>query len=243
MKEYDKGLIRKYESTVLYADGNCKKADTYLLNEHALKISINGRDEISFICTKSNLRELVAGRLYTDGYISKADDIEKIIFSDDEKTAQVTLRSDRCHQEMTEAKSVPDFSLEWIFSLTKKFEKDMPIHDITSCTHSCILSKDEEILFSCEDIGRHNAVDKTVGYGVLTDTDLTKCILFTSGRVPVDMIQKVVNARIPVVVSKSVATKEAIDLAEKHGLKLILKAHTDSIQILDENLRSFLKSL
>ena len=56
--------------------------------------------------------------------------------------------------------------------------------------------------FKAEDIGRHNAVDKAVGYAVLNDIPLSGCMIFTSGRVPVDMVEKVIVAGIPVLVSK-----------------------------------------
>ena len=54
-----------------------------------------------------------------------------------------------------------------------------------------------------------------------------ECILFTSGRVPKDMVEKTVRAGIPVLVSKSVATKEAADYALACGLQLIWRAWPD----------------
>ena len=88
----------------------------------------------------------------------------------------------------------PEFENEWIFSMAKQFEKGTKLHDMTSSTHSCMLARRGEILFTCEDIGRHNAIDKAVGYGINSGITLSECILYTSGRVPVDMAEKSIAA-------------------------------------------------
>ena len=68
-----------------------------------------------------------------------------------------------------------------------------------------------------EDIGRHNALDKCIGYALLKQLELSECILFTTGRVPTDMVQKVIAAGIPVLASKAVPTDQAIELAKSTG--------------------------
>ncbi|MBO5574418.1 MAG: formate dehydrogenase accessory sulfurtransferase FdhD, partial [Clostridium sp.] len=66
-----------------------------------------------------------------------------------------------------------------------------------------------------------------IGYALLNRICMEECILFTSGRVPKDMVEKTVRAGIPVLVSKSVATKEAADYALACGLQLIWRAWPD----------------
>ena len=56
-------------------------------------------------------------------------------------------------------------------------------------------------------------------------------MLFTSGRVPVDMVQKVISAGIPVLVSKSVPTAESVELAREYGLNLVCRAWPDKCEI------------
>ena len=67
------------------------------------------------------------------------------------------------------------------------------------------------ILCMREDIGRHNAFDKVVGWAILHGVDLAKRMLYSSGRVPSDMASKAIRARIPILVSKSVATDRGSD--------------------------------
>ena len=56
-------------------------------------------------------------------------------------------------------------------------------------------------------------------------------MIFISGRDPVDMVEKVIVAGIPVLVSKSVPTAESVELAEEYNLKLICKAWPDQCEI------------
>ncbi len=87
------------------------------------------------------------------------------------------------------------------------------------------------MLYRTEDIGRHNAMDKAIGYAVRERLDRAGCMLFTTGRVPVDMVRKSVAAGIPVLVSKSVPTGEAVEMAREYGLRLICRAWPDSFEI------------
>ena len=89
------------------------------------------------------------------------------------------------------------------------------------------------MLFSCEDIGRHNAIDKAVGYGLKEQIPLSECILYTSGRVPVDMAGKSIAAGVPILVSKQAPTAQAVELARRYGLVIIGSAYPDSMKVYD----------
>jgi FdhD protein len=73
-----------------------------------------------------------------------------------------------------------------------------------------------------EDVGRHNAVDKIVGYGVVRRLlPWERHVLLVSGRASFEIVQKALAARIPVVAAVSAPTSLAVDLAERHGQTLI----------------------
>lgn len=97
----------------------------------------------------------------------------------------------------------------------------MPLHEATWSTHSCFLAYKGKIVYSCEDIGRHNALDKAIGYALMHDYDFHECAVFTTGRLPIDMITKVIRAGIPLVASKKTPTAEAVKLAQEYGLTRI----------------------
>ena len=120
---------------------------------------------------------------------------------------------------------------EDVFRLAEKFREDGALHRNTSGTHSCYIRLGDGRILSFEDIGRHNAIDKAIGFALLNDIPLSECLLYTSGRVPVDMVQKVISAGIPVLVSKAVPTAESVELAQQYGLTLICRAYPDQFEI------------
>lgn len=127
-----------------------------------------------------------------------------------------------------------EWKSEWIFALANEFVSGSQIHKATQGTHSCYLSVNGKILFAGEDIGRHNAMDKAIGYAEMQGLKREDCILYTTGRVPTDMVRKVILSRIPVLVSKSVPTDAAVEMARTYNLTLICKAWPDRYEIFHE---------
>ncbi|MDO5538621.1 MAG: formate dehydrogenase accessory sulfurtransferase FdhD [Eubacteriales bacterium] len=133
------------------------------------------------------------------------------------------------HTEIYPVAPIP-WKTSWIFDLADRFSRGMPLHSQTWATHSCFLASEGKLLFQCEDIGRHNALDKAIGYALRHHIDLTKCIVYSSGRIPTDMAAKAIRAGIPILASKASPSAEAIRLADKYQLTLICAARRDRMK-------------
>lgn len=121
------------------------------------------------------------------------------------------------------------FDVEEIIDNAKLFMKGSKLFEETGGVHSCALGIGRECLYFCEDIGRHNAIDKVVGFALQNKVQLSNTILYTSGRVPSDMVEKVIRSRIPVVASHSAVTDQAIVLAKQYGLVLLGFARSNRV--------------
>lgn len=108
-----------------------------------------------------------------------------------------------------------------VLKLDRLFSKDSPLHKLTSGTHSCYLMRDGRVLQCLEDIGRHNTVDKAIGWALLNGVDLSEVTAFISGRVPTDMMTKAVRAKFRAFVSRKLPTREAIEMARHYRVTLV----------------------
>jgi FdhD protein len=98
----------------------------------------------------------------------------------------------------------------------------MPLYKKTGGTRCAILfSQRGDPLVASEDIGRHNAVDKTVGGGLMKRVAFGECWLAVSVRLPADMVLKPLFLGIPLVASVSAPTSDGIEVGELSGLTVV----------------------
>ena len=69
-----------------------------------------------------------------------------------------------------------------------------------------------------DDIGRHNAVDKVIGYGLLHGLDFSRSILLSTGRTSSEILHKAKRAEIPIVLSRGAPTHQTILLSRDMGV-------------------------
>jgi FdhD protein len=110
---------------------------------------------------------------------------------------------------------------ERIVKIVQQVQSASILYRSTGGVHGAALCTPEELLFFSEDIGRHNAIDKVVGRCLLSDIPTEDKIIVTSGRISSAVLLKIVKSAIPVLISRSAPTTEAVRFADKFGITLI----------------------
>lgn len=217
-----------------------------LAAEHAAAILVNEQPAFRVVCTPELLPQLALGRLLTEGWITSADEVERVAVCAQGLKISVQLRHPLaaaeqagqevpscCTDNLTLASPVRlpplapvpqrEIPAAWVDALADAMGQGLPLYRATHAVHSCLLLRAGKILYRCEDLGRHNALDKAVGCALTEGVPLAECVFFTSGRVPVDMVRKAIRAGVPALVSKSMPTIQSLELAEEYGLKLLIR--------------------
>jgi len=113
-----------------------------------------------------------------------------------------------------EAKVVLE-SVRRLNKLAETFRKTGGVHV------AALYSANGELMALAEDVGRHNAVDKVVGTGVLKRLNFEDCFLASSGRLTGDIVLKSARMLIPIVASMTAATDSGVEAAQRTGLTLV----------------------
>ena len=206
-------------------------------------------------------RLLALGFLFTEGIIKGIDVVESVSYPAEnvirvviKKGVQINIdQIDRhfytssscgvCSKASIEAihtnsqyqiKPLPNqLDRKFISQLLKKVDGSQSLFEKTGGIHAAALfNMKGEIEMLCEDVGRHNALDKLLGWALDNNLlPLRNHIVFLSGRASFELIQKTFMAAVPVIVAVGAPSSLAVELAESNGQTLIgfLKANSLNI--------------
>ena len=201
--------------------------------------------------TPGNDLELVAGFLLSDGIVPTAGAIAAIAHCDENENV-IEVRSDPaanvrppaprnffatsscgvCGKASIEALRlrVPDLSGDQtrvsrgvLAEMPERLRAAQRLFSVTGALHGAgLFDAGGELLCVREDIGRHNAVDKVIGWAALSGRlPLTGHVLLVSGRSGFEIVQKALMARIPILAGISGSSSLAVELATDSAMTLV----------------------
>lgn len=208
-------------------------------------LNVNGEELVTLLCSPFDLEDLTRGFLFTSGLIKEAGGVKKIALDKQRWVGYVdmpvTIGKDLTFKRlytsgcgkgtlfynaldiMHRSKIVSKFNIKGndLLALMAKFQKRSESYFKTGGVHSAALADKENILVFREDIGRHNAIDKVVGQALLKNKSFENMILMTSGRISSEVLLKVRKCLIPIVISRSAPTNQAVRHARQMNITLI----------------------
>jgi FdhD protein len=124
-------------------------------------------------------------------------------------------------------------SQEVVLGAPLRLREQQRAFDKTGGLHAAgLMSLEGDVLVVREDVGRHNAVDKVVGWAIREERlPLSQHFLAVSGRASFELTQKAVLAGIPMLVAVSAPSSLAVELAEEAGLTLVGFVRGDSMNV------------
>ena len=119
-------------------------------------------------------------------------------------------------------KSRQRFTMDMLNRVSRRLEAFQPLYTRTGGAHAAVLfdSKGNQILH-CEDMGRHNALDKVIGSTLIQGILPEDKVLVSSGRASLEMILKTARVGFPVFVAMSRPTSRAVEAAKFYNITLI----------------------
>jgi FdhD protein len=116
------------------------------------------------------------------------------------------------------------FRQSMVYGLLKNITAHNDIYKQAGAVHGCALCQGTEILYFVEDVGRHNAVDAIAGMMWLANLTGGDKIFYTTGRLTSEMVIKVAQMEIPLLLSRSGITEMGLSIGRQVGVILIGRA-------------------
>lgn len=225
---------KNYPVTIVNKVGTVFSSNRNVAKEDTIEVSVNGNRVASILASPTCVKELAVGYAICEGIVNpdeildvrvdnmnvnltikKTDDF--IILSEfhsgcngarHKKNEDITVSSDAV------------FPKSSIFSGTKFLESD--VYCMTKGTHlAAFVSIKGKLAAQAIDIGRHNSIDKVVGYAFFNKIDVSQLYLLSTGRQSAGMVLKAARAGVPLIVTKSAPLDSGINAAQRTGVGLV----------------------
>jgi FdhD protein len=238
-------VLKKYHC-FLIKNGRAKEVEDWVAAEDTYELYLNDTHVDTMVVSPSDLEAHALGYVVTEG-LAKPEEVADV----EQKGRQVTVRT-KGEKKLApsktlwrssgyrgrEGETIPvvtsdiKVSTDLIVKCVKQISEQAEGWQKSGGMHiSLLFGPTGRLIKAVEDIGRHNTVDKIVGYALLNHVALNETILVCSGRQPEGMVLKVARANIPIVVTKTAVTNRGIEAAKRFGVTLIGFAREDRFTI------------
>lgn len=225
-----------------------KKLTDTVAEEKPLHIFVNNAYWATILCSPSDLKEMAVGHLLSEGIVKSSEEIEEIDLREKDQICNVKMKREvevkkrlkvsRLHARIVtsacgsgspyqynkkpkKTKSKMKVKADVVFNSVNQLNFKAELFRKTGGVHAAAIYKaDGSLVALAEDVGRHNAVDKVIGFAVLRQTDFNHCFLTSSGRLSGDIVFKAAEVGLPIVASLSAALSSGIEMAEQANLTL-----------------------
>ncbi|WP_427003013.1 formate dehydrogenase accessory sulfurtransferase FdhD [Methanobrevibacter intestini] len=219
-----------------YKNGKITDVTENVVKDSTITLTINDKIKRSLSAIEDSLKEFAVGYLFNENMVKTLEDIEKIEIDGNKinveindtllKTKETVLCSDSSGGWRSKINNIEPINSNFqvksdeLIGRIEELKNNAQIWQATGGTHVAgIVYKDNFIVK--EDVSRHVAVDKVIGYGILHDYDLSNCYVIYSGRMPADMVIKIVRAGIPVLASNAAPAYSGCETAKKGNVTLV----------------------
>ncbi len=229
-----------------FKQGTITEETVSVATEIPFTIVANGTEIATLMCTPSNLQELTVGFLFTSGFISGLKDIKSYRCDEQMWRADVKLEHDPdadllekrlyaagCGRGVIYA-SATDFASsdplendlvidgERIVEITKYLQTCSELYRATGGVHTAVLSTGGKVPhIMADDIGRHNAVDKVIGRGLMDNINFSEALIASTGRISSEILHKAKKSGIPIIVSRGAPTHQTILMAREMNVTIV----------------------
>lgn len=223
-----------------------KEIEDEIAVDEAICLFVNLEHFRILVASPAMEKELAVGHLFSEGVITSLKEIEKVefgigkIYVDLKKSVDLGSFNEYRREIITTACGAPimgsveeglkrlkvssrlKVEAQKILEMVTQLNQKDSIFRRTGGTHIAMLGdSDAKIMAFSEDVGRHNAVDKVIGYALLNDIRLDQCVLVSSGRQSGDMVLKAAHSGIPIIASISAPIESGRKVAEETGVTLV----------------------
>jgi FdhD protein len=220
------------------AGGGAEMSIHDVAEEVPLSIFINGRHFATAMISPDARREFIIGHLFSERIVGGCSEIESLEIEGNIARAIVAnpMKAIIPRRAIVSgcggpASFLDESNLPAIKSDLKVESGDVlkamkaisssKLHEATGGVHTLGLFEGKEEICTFDDIGRHNALDKAIGHGLVSGRNLRNIFAVSTGRISSDMALKCIAAGIPLIASRGATTSLAIAIAERTGLTIL----------------------